>query len=116
MVQDVPSHLQVTALLGKGSDVQDAALNAKRFMGRSFRKSFSTGKGFETVLDIDAKMNKERRMNILMQDELQSLRQRIWPSWKNREKGVCLNRKEWHESRERFRNLVEANERLRYGR
>jgi len=35
----------VTALLGKGLDVQDAALNAKRFMGRSFRKSFSTGKG-----------------------------------------------------------------------
>lgn len=40
----------VAALLGKGLDVQDAALNAKRFMGRSFRKSFSTGKGLRLFL------------------------------------------------------------------
>jgi hydroxymethylpyrimidine kinase/phosphomethylpyrimidine kinase len=35
----------MAALLGKGLDVRDAARGAKRFMGRSFGKSFSTGKG-----------------------------------------------------------------------
>ena len=46
-------------------------------------------------------------MNISCKDELQSLRQRIAQLEKSG-KGRMLNRKEWHESRERFRNLVEA--------
>jgi hydroxymethylpyrimidine/phosphomethylpyrimidine kinase len=35
----------IAALLGRGLDAGDAARRAKRFMGRSFGKSFSTGKG-----------------------------------------------------------------------
>jgi len=35
----------VASLLARGCTIQDSARNAKRFMARSFRKSFSTGNG-----------------------------------------------------------------------